>query len=101
MEGIGKLIQMIIISATVGKNPFKEIDALIASKRVWNAVLGCSTHLHTHELIIWVLMSQKWQNDLGLFPRKTIQHHSNPVYAPTTKAKETEVEPSMKNYKVL
>ena len=28
-----------------------------------------------------------------MFPRKTIQHHSNPVYAPTTNAKETEVEP--------
>ena len=52
MKGIGKLIQMIIISATVGKNTFKEIDALIANKRVWNAVLGCSTHLHTHVLII-------------------------------------------------
>ena len=34
MKGIGKLIQMIIISATVGKNTFKEIDALIANKRV-------------------------------------------------------------------
>ena len=23
------------------------------------------------------MQSQKWQNDLGLFPRQTIQHHSN------------------------
>ena len=31
---LANLIQMIIISATVGKNPFKEIDVLIANKRV-------------------------------------------------------------------
>ena len=24
------------------------------------------------------MQSQKWQNDLGSFPRQTIQHHSNP-----------------------
>ena len=38
--------------------------ALIVNKRVQN----CST---------WV-QSQKWQNDLCLFPRQTIQYHSNP-----------------------
>ena len=31
---LANLIQMVIISATVGKNPFKEIDVLIANKRV-------------------------------------------------------------------
>ena len=25
-----------------------------------------------------LVQSQKWQNDLGLFPRQIIQHHSNP-----------------------
>ena len=34
------------------------------------------------------MQSQKGQNDLGSFPRQTIQHHSNP----TTDVKETEVE---------
>ena len=36
----------------------------------------------------------KMQNDLCSFPRQTIQHHNNPsqVYAPTTNAKEGEVE---------
>ena len=34
----------------------------------------------------------KRQNDLFLFPRQTIQYHSKPVYAPTTNAKEAEVE---------
>ena len=29
----------------------------------------------------WV-QSQKQQNDLGLFPRQTIQHHSNPSLCP-------------------
>ena len=28
------------------------------------------------------LQSQKWQNDLGSFPRWTIQHHSNPSLYP-------------------
>ena len=36
------------------------------------------------------MQSQKWQNDLCSFPRKTIQYHSNQVYAPTTNAEEAE-----------
>ena len=42
--------------------------AHIVNKRVWNAVLGCNL--------------KKQQNDLGLFPRQTIQHHSNPSLCP-------------------
>ena len=38
------------------------------------------------------MQSQKWQNDFGFFLRQTIQYHSNYVYAPTTNAKEAEVE---------
>ena len=37
------------------------------------------------------LQSQKCHNDLGSFPRQTIQHHSNPSLSLTTNAKETEV----------
>ena len=36
--------------------------------------------------------SQKWQNDLCLFPRQTIQYHSNPIYALTSNAEKAEVE---------
>ena len=36
--------------------------------------------------------NQKQQNNLGLFPRQTIQYHSNPSLCPTTNAKEAEVE---------
>ena len=36
--------------------------------------------------------SQKRQNDLGSFPRQTIQHHSNPSLCPNTNAEEAEVE---------
>ena len=36
------------------------------------------------------MQSQKWQNDLYLFPRQTIQYHSNPLYAPTSNAEEAE-----------
>ena len=38
------------------------------------------------------MQSQKQQNDLCLFPRQTIQYHSNPSYAPTSNAEEAEVE---------
>ena len=37
-----------------------------------NRSLKCST---------WV-QSQKWKNDLGLFPRQSIQYHSNPSLRP-------------------
>ena len=36
--------------------------------------------------------SQKWQNDLCLFPRQTTQYHKNQVYAPTSNGEEAEVE---------
>ena len=39
----------------------------------------------------WVKF-QKRQNDLGLFPRQTIQYLGNPSLCPTTNAKEDEVE---------
>ena len=42
--------------------------AMIVNKRVQNKVLGCNL--------------QKWQNDLCLFPRQTIQYHSNPSLCP-------------------
>ena len=38
------------------------------------------------------MQSQKWQNDLCLFPRQTIQRHVIQVYALTSSAKEAEVE---------
>ena len=38
------------------------------------------------------MQSQKLQNDLCLFPTKTIQYHSNPSLCPTTKVKEAEAE---------
>ena len=38
------------------------------------------------------MQSQKEQNDLGSFPRQTIQYHGNPSYAPTSNAEEAEVE---------
>ena len=38
------------------------------------------------------MQSQKWQNDLCLFPRQTIQYHGNELYALTSNAEEAEVE---------
>ena len=64
-------------ATTVGKNHLEEMDQPLSSTKS----LKCST---------WV-QSQKWQNDLHLFPRQTnitVIH----VYAPTTNAKEAEVE---------
>ena len=38
------------------------------------------------------MQSQKWKNNLCLFPRQTIQRHVIQVYAPTSNAEEAEVE---------
>ena len=38
------------------------------------------------------MQSQKRQNDLGLFPRQTIQYHGNPSLCPIINAEEAEVE---------
>ena len=38
------------------------------------------------------MQSQKQQNDLCLFPRQTIQYHSNPSQYPNNNAEEAEVE---------
>ena len=38
------------------------------------------------------MQSQKRQNDLCLFPRQTIQYHSNPSLCPFSNAEEAEVE---------
>ena len=47
------------------------------------------------------MQSQKWQNDLCLFPRQTIQYHSNPIYAPTSNTEEAEVERFYENLQDL
>ena len=39
----------------------------------------------------WV-QSQEQQNDLSSFPRQTIQHHSNPIYVPTTDVEKGDVD---------
>ena len=70
------LIQMTIVFTTVGKNPLEV--ALIVNKRVWNAVLRCSLK---NDRIISVHFQGK------PFSITEIQ-----VYAPTTNAKEAEVE---------
>ena len=38
------------------------------------------------------MQSQKWQNDLCLFPRQTIQYTVIQVYSPTSNTEEAEVE---------
>ena len=38
------------------------------------------------------MQSQERQNDLCLFPRQTIQYHSNPSLCPSNNAEEAEVE---------
>ena len=51
--------------------------AVIVNKRVQNAVLG--SNLKNDRMI-------------SLFPRQTIQYHSNPSLCPTTKAEAAQVE---------
>ena len=62
------LIQMTIISTIVGKNPLKDWISHHSQQKS----LKCST---------WI-QSQKWQNDLCLVPRQTIQYQSNPSLCP-------------------
>ena len=52
----------------------------IVNERVQNAVLSTC------------VQSQKWQNDLGLFPRQTFNITVIQVYTPTTYAKEAEAD---------
>ena len=66
--GMGELYQMTIISTTAGRNPLEEMDSHHGQQKS----LKFST---------W-MQSQKRQNDLCLFPRQTIQHHSNPRLYP-------------------
>ena len=47
------------------------------------------------------MQSQKWLNDLCLFPRQTIQYHGNPIYALTSNAEEAEVEQFYKDLQDL
>ena len=63
----GHLIQMTIIPTTVGRNPSEEMEWPLWSTRVPNAVVGCNL-----------------KNDrmICLFPRQTIQYHSNPSLCP-------------------
>ena len=66
--GMDEFNQMTIISTTVGRNPLEEIECHHGQQKSPK----CST---------W-MQSQKRQNDLCLFPRQTIQYHSNPSLCP-------------------
>ena len=71
------LIQMTIISTTVGKNPLEKNGvAIIVNKRVWNAVLGCNLK---NERMISVRFQGKPFNITVI-----------PVYAPTSNTEEAE-----------
>ena len=69
---------MTIVSISVGKNPLEETETVIVNERVWNAVLGYKLK---NDRMISVLFQGK------PFNITVIQ-----VYAPTTNAKEAEVE---------
>ena len=79
MDGWEKtnLIQLTIISTTVGKNPIEEMDQPSRSTK-------------TCEMQAWV-KSEKPQNYLGMFPRQVIQHLNNANLCHTTNAEESEV----------
>ena len=66
---------MTIISTTVGKNPLEEMKSTKEYK------IQCT----------WV-QPQKQQNDLGSIPSKPLKITVIQVYAPTSNAKEAEVE---------
>ena len=80
------LIQMTIISTTVGKNLLEEV-ALIVNKRVQNIVLGCN--LKNDRMIS------------ACFQGKPFNITVIQVYAPTSNAKEAEVERFYEDYKTI
>ena len=69
---------MTIVSISVGKNPLEETETVIVNERVWNAVLRYKLK---NDRMISVLFQGK------PFSITVIQ-----VYAPTTNAKEAEVD---------
>ena len=72
------LIQIIIITTTVGKNPLENGVAIIVNKRVWNAVLERSLK---NDRMISVCFQGKPLNSTVI-----------KAYAPTSNAEEAEVE---------
>ena len=71
------LAQTTIISTTVGKNPWEDDVCLIVNRRFQNTVLGCN------------LKNDKM---ISLFPRQTIEYHSNQSLCPNQYAEEAEIE---------
>ena len=69
---------MTFISTIVGKTPIGEMS----SPHNQQKSLKCST---------W-MQPQKQQNNIGLFPRQAIQHHSNSNLCPATSEKEAKVD---------
>ena len=69
---------MTIISTTVSKIPLEEME--------WD-----SQSIKGYR-IQYSVQSQKQQNVLDLFPKQSIQYHSNPSLCPTTDAKESEAD---------
>ena len=79
---MGKLIQMTIISTTVGKESHRINGvALIINKRVWNAVLGWNLK-YDRMISVRLRMTQ-----CKSFNITVIQ-----VYAPTTNAEEADID---------
>ena len=72
------LIQMTIVSTTVGRNPLEETEAIMVNKRVQNAILGCDL-----------------KNDRKIsvrFQGKPFNITVIQAYAPTSNTEEAEVE---------
>ena len=64
--GMGNLIQITLISTTVGKNPLEEMEQPSWSTRVQNEVLGYNL---------------KNNSDLCSFPRQTVKYLRNIIYS--------------------
>ena len=75
------LTQITIISTTVGKNSFEEVNEIVQ-----NAVLG---------------FSLKNDRMISSFPRQTIQYHSNPNLPQPVMLKKLKLNGSMKTYKTF
>ena len=76
--GMVNLIQMTLVSTTVGKNPLEEMEQALQSTRVQNAVLGCN-------------LKSNRMNSVN-FQGKPLNTTESEVYAPSIDVEEDEVD---------
>ena len=88
---------MTVISSNVGKNPLEEMEQ--SPQSIKDSKMKKEKKKDSQ--MQYLVQFQKWQNDLGLFPRQTIQHHSNISMPQAMMQKKLKLTGSVKTYKTF